>query len=73
MYPVPWFSVATETPDADDSGTKTEYTVLTDIPVNHVYLYCSLDLESLSDRKLTYKLEQNMAMSFLVGNLASVM
>ena len=39
MYPVPWLSVETETPVASEMGTMTEYTVDTDMPMNHVYLY----------------------------------
>ena len=38
MYPVPSFSVDTDTPDASERGTRTEYTVDTAIPVIHVYL-----------------------------------
>jgi hypothetical protein len=38
IYPVPSFSVAIETFDCCARGTRTEYTVATDIPVNQVYL-----------------------------------
>lgn len=36
MYPVPSFSVETETPEAFERGTSTEYTVDTAMPVIHV-------------------------------------
>lgn len=39
MKPVPSLSVPIETPDALDSGTMTEYTVESEIPVNQVYLH----------------------------------
>jgi hypothetical protein len=48
MYPVPSFKVDTETPDALDNGTKTEYTVDTAMPVIHVYLRIESAVSSIS-------------------------
>jgi hypothetical protein len=36
MYPVPSFKVLTDTPEASERGTRTEYTVDTAMPVIQV-------------------------------------
>jgi hypothetical protein len=48
IYPVPSFSVDTDTPDASDNGTRTEYTVDTAMPTIQVYLHIQSDSSPLS-------------------------